>query len=103
SLGATLFHAVAGKAPIEGNTNLAAALLDLKKQPLDLRAVAPEVSGATASILQRMIAPDPAQRFPSYDELVLQLERARHALKGMDSLDITRPRWWRWVSRLRHP
>ena len=30
SLGATLFHAVAGKAPIEGNTNSAMVLLDLK-------------------------------------------------------------------------
>src|SRR5215467_14620750 len=67
SLGATLFHAVAGKAPIEGETNSAAALLDLKKRPLDLRVMAPGVSEATASIFQRMIAPDPAQRFCSYD------------------------------------
>jgi len=74
SLGATLFHAVAGKAPIEGNTNSAAALLDLKKQPLHLRAVAPEVSEATVSIIQRMIAPDPVQRFSSYNELISQLE-----------------------------
>jgi serine/threonine protein kinase len=76
SLGATLFHAVAGKAPIEGNTNSAAALLDLKKRPLDLRAVAAQVSEATASIFQRMIAPDPAQRFSSYDELLLELGKA---------------------------
>ena len=42
-LGATLFHAVGGKAPIEGNTNSAALLLDLKNHPLDLRAIAPDV------------------------------------------------------------
>src|SRR5436190_14370123 len=39
SLGATLFHAVAGRAPIEGETNSATALRELKNKPLDVRAV----------------------------------------------------------------
>src|SRR6266545_4701090 len=78
-LGATLFHAIAGRAPIEGNTNSAALLLELKRQPLDLRSVAPKVSEATAAVFQRMIAPDPAQRFSSYDELVAELEHAQRA------------------------
>src|SRR6266705_5280172 len=43
SLGATLFHAVAGKAPIEGDTNSAVVLLDLKSRPLDLHTIAPDV------------------------------------------------------------
>jgi serine/threonine protein kinase len=79
-LGATLFHAVAGKAPIEGNTNSAALLLELKEQPLILRSVAPKASETTAAVFQRMIAPDPAQRFSSYDELVAELEQAQRAL-----------------------
>src|SRR6184192_2751989 len=95
SLGATLFHAAAGRAPIEGNTNFAMMLLDLKKQPLDLRAVAPEVSGATASIFQRMIAPDPTLRFSSYDELVAELEQAQRALPGI--VDLARRRLRRWL------
>jgi eukaryotic-like serine/threonine-protein kinase len=103
SLGTTLFHAVAGQAPIEGNTNSAAELFDLKQRPHDLRAVAPEVSGTTSSVFQRMIAPDPAERFSSYDELVAELDDARRTLKEMDNLDITRSRWRRWVARLRHP
>src|SRR6266853_1335385 len=37
SLGATLFHAIAGKPPIEASTNSATALLELKQQPLDLQ------------------------------------------------------------------
>jgi predicted RNA-binding Zn-ribbon protein involved in translation (DUF1610 family) len=82
SLGATLFHAIAGKAPIEGETNSAAALRDLKEKPLDLRRIAPDVSAATARVLQRMIAPDPAHRFSSYDDLVAELERARDILAG---------------------
>src|SRR5437660_12242890 len=61
SLGATLFHALAGRAPIEGDTNSASDLLALKQQPLLLSVVAPEVSADTARVLQRMVAPEPAQ------------------------------------------
>jgi serine/threonine protein kinase len=94
-LGATLFHAIAGKAPIEGNTNLAALLLELKEQPLNLRSVAPKVSETTAAVFQRMIAPDPAQRFSSYEELVAELEQAQRALgsTGNGSKDQRRAPW----------
>jgi hypothetical protein len=90
SLGATLFHALAGKPPIEGDTNSSAVLRELKQRPLDLRTVAPDVSPRTARVLQRMIAADPGQRFSSYDDLVAELERAQRALEGGAA------RWWRW-------
>src|SRR2546426_1215297 len=96
SLGATLFHAVAGKAPIEGDTNSAIVLLDLKNRPLDLQTVAPDVSAATAGVFQRMIVPDPAQRFSSYDELMLEMERAQCALTGLDPVNVVPRRPWRW-------
>jgi hypothetical protein len=98
SLGATLFHAVTGKAPIEGNTNVAAELLDLKKQPADLRRVAPELSDVTASVLQRMIAFNPDQRFSSYDELLAELEQAQRALLHGYTADLGRSRFRNWVS-----
>jgi tRNA A-37 threonylcarbamoyl transferase component Bud32 len=88
SLGATLFHALAGKAPIEGETNSATELSALKNQPLLLSVVAPGVSADTARVLQRMIAPQPAQRFSSYDELVSELERAYKKLTGRDVIDV---------------
>ena len=99
-LGATLFHAIAGKAPIEGNTNSAALLLELKQQPLDLRSVAPKVSQSTAAVFQRMIAADPAQRFSSYDELVAELEQAQRALgsAGSGSIAHGRARWWLFIT-----
>src|SRR3984893_2584307 len=90
SLGATLFHAVAGTAPIEGETNSATALRELKNQPLDLNAIAPNVSALTAQVLHRMIAPDPAQRFSSYDELVAELERAERKLTGKEDPETAR-------------
>jgi hypothetical protein len=99
-LGATLFHAIAGKAPIEGNTNSAALLLELKQQPLDLRAVAPKVSEGTAAVFQRMIASDPAQRFSSYDELVAELEQAQRALSSTGNAGMAhgRARWWLFIA-----
>jgi eukaryotic-like serine/threonine-protein kinase len=85
SLGATLFHAVAGKAPIESSTNSATDLYALKQRPLELRAIAPKVSGPTARVLQRMIAPDPNERFSLYDELLAELDAARRALEIRDA------------------
>ena len=91
SLGATLFHAIAGRAPIEGETNSAVALRELKYRPLDLRKIVPEVSEATARVFNRMIAPKPAQRFSSYDELVAELEAARDILNNKDNVDLAKP------------
>jgi predicted RNA-binding Zn-ribbon protein involved in translation (DUF1610 family) len=87
SLGAALFHAVAGKAPIEGETNSATELRKLKSQPLDLSVIAPDVSAATARIFNRMIAPDPANRFASYDQLLAELEGAYKKLTGKEAID----------------
>ncbi len=91
SLGATLFHALAGKAPIAGKTNSAVALRELKNRPLDLRKIVPGVSEATARVFQRMLAPEPAQRFSSYDELVAELEGARGFLNGKEDVDLAKP------------
>jgi hypothetical protein len=96
SLGATLFHAIAGKPPIEASTNSATALLESKQRPLDLQATAPDVSAETAEVLQRMIAGDPAQRFSSYDDLVAELERAWRALALEDATSAGEARRRRW-------
>jgi len=100
SLGATLFHAIAGKPPIEASTNSATALLESKQRPLDLQATAPDISAATAEVLQRMIASDPAQRFSSYDDLVVELERAWRALALEDATSDGGTRRRRWPSAL---
>ena len=97
SLGATLFHAVAGTAPIQGETNSAIALRDLKNHPLDLRQVAPEVSAETARVLERMLAPDPAKRFASYDDLVSALENSYGVLTGNEEFLRTRKSKVPWL------
>ncbi len=53
SLGATLFHAVAGRPPFDGETMSASDLRTLKDNPLKLKDVAPEVSDALILALQK--------------------------------------------------
>src|SRR2546423_395974 len=80
SLGATFYHALAGRPPFEGETNSATALRDLKNNPLSLGTAAPGLRRETVRTIDRMIAPDPERRFASYDELIVALEEARDAL-----------------------
>jgi hypothetical protein len=96
SLGATLFHAIAGKPPIEARTNSSTELLESKQRPVDLQTTAPDVSSATVEVLQRMIAADPAQRFSSYDDLVAELEGAWRELELDDAISGGETRRRRW-------
>jgi predicted RNA-binding Zn-ribbon protein involved in translation (DUF1610 family) len=96
SLGATLFHAIAGKPLIEASTNSSTALLESKRQPLDLQTTAPDISVATVEVLQKMLAADPAQRFSSYDDLVAELEGAWRALALEDATSVGEARRRRW-------
>jgi serine/threonine protein kinase len=99
SLGATLFHAVSGKPPIKASTNSATELRELKQHPLELRGIAPHVSPTTARVLQRMIAPDPTQRFSSYDDLIAELDAARRALEIANARHSSR---WPFAGLFRH-
>ncbi len=82
SLGASLFHAIAGRPTFEGDTNSATELRALKERPLKLSEIVPEVSPETSGAIGRMIAPDPRLRFASYDDLIAALEKARRRLLG---------------------
>jgi serine/threonine protein kinase/regulation of enolase protein 1 (concanavalin A-like superfamily) len=80
SLGATLFHALAGRPPFEAESATLVALKHLKSQPVSLQAFAPHVSGSTAYIINRTLHKDPEERYQSYDELIEHLEYARTEL-----------------------
>lgn len=91
SLGATLFHAIAGRPPFDGETMSAARLRALKSNPLKLKDVAPEVSRPTAAVIARMIAPDPRSRFHSHDGVIQALKKSRSILRGESRLWRTKP------------
>jgi hypothetical protein len=76
SLGATLFHALAGRPPFEAESATLVALKHLKSQPVSIATYAPWVSGATAFVINRTLQKNPADRYQSYDELIEHLEYA---------------------------
>src|SRR5438270_10157246 len=82
SLGATLFHAVAGRPPFDRETTSASDLRALKNNPLKLKDVAPDVSRPTANAIARMIAPDPSLRFASHHALIQALQKSERVLRG---------------------
>jgi len=81
SLGGTLFHAIAGRPPFEAETASMVALKHLKSRAVSLQAFAPEVTSATAYVINRMLHKDPDQRYSSYEELIEHLTYAKTQLQ----------------------
>ncbi len=81
SLGATIFHLMAGRPMYDTNTTSVDELRELKKQKVHLGEVAPLASKATRKIIDRMIMPRPDDRFSDYDELHAALVQARERLR----------------------
>jgi eukaryotic-like serine/threonine-protein kinase len=81
SLGGTLFHALAGRPPFEGEDASRVALKHLKSQAVSLQAFAPNISTETAYVINRTLSKDPNDRYQSYDELIEHLDYAREKLQ----------------------
>lgn len=77
SLGGTLFHAIAGRAPFEAGTSTEVVLKHLRSPAVSLRAFAPDCTSQTAEVIGRMIKRDPSERHQSYDELLNDLAYAK--------------------------
>ncbi len=77
SLGATLFHAIAGRPPFEAEDASQVALKHLRTQAVSLQTFAPGVSNATAYVINRTLAKNRNDRPASYDEFIQQLQYAR--------------------------
>jgi hypothetical protein len=81
SLGATLFHALTGQPPFDGNTPVDVVLARLKQPPPDLAATCPGLQVETVDLINRMIEADPAHRFPTSTSLIGNTRRALEAAK----------------------
>ena len=77
SLGAALFHAIAGRPPFEAEDASHVALKHLRTQAVSIQSFAPGVSNATAYVINRTLAKDREARPASYDEFIEQLQFAR--------------------------
>lgn len=79
SLGMTLMHAISKVPPLDEEWPPYEKLKMQKAVHMDLAKLAPGVSAPTVRVINRMVAPDPADRFVSYEELI---EHLRAAVEG---------------------
>ena len=91
SLGATLYHALAGAPPFVGES--ARQVLDarLKGPAPDLLDVRPSLNRATANVVARMLETDPGERYDTYEDLVRDLWKAHGAAGGIPTTDLAEP------------
>ncbi|MCK9537973.1 protein kinase domain-containing protein [Dokdonella sp.] len=82
SLGIVLFEMLTGKMPFSDESPLGLMLEVVRAEIPDVRELNADVDPQIAHILSRMIAKDPAQRYPSCHELVADLASHPLIVKG---------------------
>jgi len=81
SLGATMFHALTGQPPFDGETATDVVLARLKHPPPDLKALRPELTDQTVELINRMMAADPSLRYPTSASLKSDMTAAYEAAR----------------------
>jgi len=82
SLGAALYHALAGRAPFEAETAEEVAKRHLFDRPPPLRSLRPDAHEQTVFTLDKCLAKAPGSRWLNYTELVELLADALRRIKG---------------------
>jgi serine/threonine-protein kinase len=88
SLGATLYHLLAGRPPFDAETPLAILLKHLEEQVAPLAAAAPECPEELAAVVEKMLAKRPDDRFPDFDAAIAALESATAAIDAADRAEL---------------
>jgi serine/threonine-protein kinase len=76
SLGVTGYQLLSGEPPFRGETALSIALQHLKAQPARLENLRPDLPPAVCRVVHKMLAKEPAERYPSARELLRDLRAA---------------------------
>ncbi|MEQ1894948.1 MAG: FHA domain-containing serine/threonine-protein kinase, partial [Planctomycetota bacterium] len=88
ALGATLYRLLSGQTPFEGASTreILRALQNDEPQPIGARV--PDLPGDLAAIVMRLLAKDPAGRFPTAEALKRECERLRLVSEHGATLDV---------------
>ena len=76
SLGATVYHLLAGRPPFAGATSVAVAIAHVQEPLVPIGRLRPDLPPALDAILDRLLAKSPADRFQSPTELLQAVEAA---------------------------
>jgi serine/threonine-protein kinase len=71
--GATAFFMLVGRPPFQGETPLSVAIQHLQNPPPDVRELRPDAPAELCTIIQRLLAKRPQERYPSAAELLADL------------------------------
>ena len=74
SLGVVLYEMLSGDVPFHGESPVAVAMKHVREEVPDVQTLRPEVSAATASVLDRALAKDLARRYPDAATMAGDLE-----------------------------
>jgi formylglycine-generating enzyme required for sulfatase activity len=84
SLGATLFHALAGQPPFAGTSVQEVMSARLERPVPDVTELRPLLHPKTAAVVARMLQADPQQRHGGYGELLEDLRQAFFHVTGLE-------------------
>ncbi|NQT87978.1 serine/threonine protein kinase, partial [bacterium] len=97
SLGATFYHALAGKPPFEGNTWTAVLLQHCEKPVPPLQKLAPDAPATLCRIIHKLLRKKPDERYGSAEELLEALGRVDVRSAPQGEKTVTSP------AQLHHP
>src|SRR5262249_5185203 len=82
SFGVTCYHMLAGHPPFQGDLPFEIALQHVRGDPRPLAEVRPDLPAALCTMVHKMMARDPAQRYQMGRELLKDIARLREGLSG---------------------
>lgn len=77
-LGATLYYALAGCTPYGSSEKIEDHILRRSEAPPSIATFRPDLPQALCRTIDRMVAPDPNERYQTYRELAQRIRRIRH-------------------------
>jgi eukaryotic-like serine/threonine-protein kinase len=76
SLGVVMYEMLTGLVPFKGPSPVAVAMMHVREEVPDVQLARPEVSAATAAVVERATTKDLERRYPNMASMVLDMEEA---------------------------
>jgi serine/threonine-protein kinase len=83
SFGVTCYHMLAGQPPFRGQSAVEVAIQHVQKQPVPLAKIRPDLPAELCTLVHKMMAKDPEQRFQTGKEVIREVARLRDTLVGV--------------------